>query len=127
FGYGAAKSTFSATGVLTFPAGYTPGAPLEAATKGYVDGQVTGGGGWAKNGSVVSLAAPGDNVVMQTTATVYGNAFSVGGSTAVVSAGRGGIGSPSTGPTLFVRDPSSGQTNVTIQENGNPSISNMLN
>lgn len=37
FGAGANKSTFSATGALTFPAGYTPSSGQQAATKAYVD------------------------------------------------------------------------------------------
>lgn len=41
FGAGATKSTFSATGALTFPAAYAPAAPQEAATKAYVDSRLT--------------------------------------------------------------------------------------
>ncbi len=54
-----------------------------------------GPSGWAKSGAVVSLVNGADNVVVQSTLTVQGNAFSVGGSTLVVTAGRMGIGTTS--------------------------------
>ncbi|HAZ08560.1 MAG TPA: hypothetical protein DCZ01_08590, partial [Elusimicrobia bacterium] len=102
FGSGAAKSTFSATGALTFPAGYTPSAALDAANKGYVDSQVSAGGVWTKTGSIVELADSADNAVVQSTLTVQGNAFSVGGSTLVVTNGNVGIGTTNPNAALQV-------------------------
>ncbi|MBI4423414.1 MAG: hypothetical protein HY554_06795, partial [Elusimicrobia bacterium] len=49
-------------------------------------------GGWTDDGTAVRLTSSGDNVVVQSTLTVQGDAFSVGGSTLVVSGGWVGIG-----------------------------------
>lgn len=64
FGSGATKSTFSATGSLVFPAGYAPTAPLEAASKGYVDSQTLAGSGWTRDvpNTQVELSFIVDNV-----------------------------------------------------------------
>ncbi|MBI4422186.1 MAG: tail fiber domain-containing protein, partial [Elusimicrobia bacterium] len=117
FGSGAARSTFTATGALALAADANitlagtgkvtglagPSAPSDAATKQYVD-DTTGaaGGGWTDEGSVVRLTASNDNVVVQSTLTVQGSGFSVGGSTLVVSAGSVGIGTTSPGAKLEV-------------------------
>ncbi len=66
-------------------------------TGGYVD--LIGGGSspWQAVGSLVNLVTGTNNVVVQSTLTVQGNAFSVGGSTFVVNQGNVGVGT--TGPT----------------------------
>ncbi|MBI5244812.1 MAG: hypothetical protein HY922_14175, partial [Elusimicrobia bacterium] len=95
FGSGAARSTFSATGALAFPAAYSPVAPQEAATKAYVDGQVVGGGsGWLKDGTVVRLTSALDNVVVQSTLSVQGGGaslYSIGTSSGINVGGTGGV------------------------------------
>ena len=103
FGAGPVKSTFSAAGVLTFPTGYTPANPLEAASKAYVDSQATGASGWTKTGAVVTLSNAGDNAVVQSTLTVQGGAFSVAGSTFAVSGGRIGIGTTAPASALHLK------------------------
>ena len=50
------------------------------------------GSGWTDDGTVVRLTAAGDNAVVQSTLTVQGSAFSVGGSTLVVESGKVGVG-----------------------------------
>ena len=77
FGFGAAKSTFSATGALTFDPGYSPSGSHDAATKGYVDGIANP---WSTSGSQVLLANAANNVVMQSTLTVLGTGFTAGDS-----------------------------------------------
>src|SRR5207247_1384226 len=89
FGAGVTKSTFSAGGGLTFDAGYSPSGASDAATTGYAD---TTAGGWTRSGGDVALTTAGDFVVVQSTLTVQGNAFSVGGTTMVVTSGNVGIG-----------------------------------
>ncbi|MFA6317804.1 MAG: hypothetical protein WC943_10330, partial [Elusimicrobiota bacterium] len=90
--------TFS--GTVFVPA---PTADTHAATKKYVDDQVVGGGtGWIKDGSVVKLVASGDNVVVQSTLTVQGNAFSVGVSSLAIKDGRVGIRTSNPGYALEV-------------------------
>ncbi|MBI4676482.1 MAG: hypothetical protein HY748_02745, partial [Elusimicrobia bacterium] len=92
------NKTFS--GTVSVP---EPAANSHAATKFYVDGQVaSGGSGWIKDGSVVKLVASGDAVVVQSTLTVQGDAFSVGVSTLVVKDGRVGVGTINPGQPLEV-------------------------
>ena len=114
FGAGATKSTFSATGVLTFPTGYTPASPLDAATKGYVDGAA--GGGWTKTGSQVILATPTDSVTVQSTLTVQGAEFSVGVATLAVKNGFVGVGESNPGKRLVVRG--SGDNGIEVRASG---------
>jgi hypothetical protein len=59
-------------------------------------------GSWAKNGLVLSPASPADNVLIQSTLTVAGNAFSVDGFTLLVKGGMVGIGASSPGYALDV-------------------------
>jgi len=72
---------------------------------GYVNlvGAGSSAGGWTESAPNVSLANPTDNVVVQSTLTVQGNAFSVGGSTLVVANGDIGIGTTIPGAKLDVK------------------------
>jgi len=63
---------------------------------------VSAGGGWTKTGSIVELADSADNAVVQSTLTVQGNAFSVGGSTLVVTNGNIGVGTTSPSAKLDI-------------------------
>ena len=53
-------------------------------------------------GTVIRMTDAGDNVVIQSTMTIQGNAFSVGVSTLVVKDGRVGIGTTNPGAALDV-------------------------
>lgn len=115
FGSGATKSTFTATpGGATFALQLSSGAKLagggalELTTGGYIrfaDGSSQAsavGGGWTDDGTVIRLTDSGDNVVIQSTLTVNGNAFSVGGSTFVVVGSSVGIGTTNPAARLDV-------------------------
>ncbi|MBI4055099.1 MAG: hypothetical protein HY402_03085, partial [Elusimicrobia bacterium] len=97
------KSTFTIGGALNLASGAgitvaggaeltglpaTPSGATASASKAYVDSQVTAGSGWTDDGTVVRLTTAGDNAVVQSTLTVQGNAFSVGGSTLSVRSGN---------------------------------------
>ncbi len=108
FGAGVTKSTFTAspggaTYALQLSSGMTiaGGGPINLTPNSFIrfgDGTTqttagaSGANGWSKTGAIIALAAPADNVVVQSTLTVQGNAFSVGTSTLVVSGGKVGIG-----------------------------------
>ncbi|OGR57128.1 MAG: hypothetical protein A2X36_15070 [Elusimicrobia bacterium GWA2_69_24] len=124
FGAGAAKSTFTAAGALTLASGAgitvagnaeltglpaTPSGATAAASKAYVDGQIaSGASGWRDDGAQVLLATPGDSVVVQSTLTIQGSAFSVGGSTLAVNEGKVGIGTNSPSTSLEVQSSGTG-------------------
>ncbi|MFA6316524.1 MAG: hypothetical protein WC943_03825, partial [Elusimicrobiota bacterium] len=92
------------TGAVVVPAPTLAG---HAATRGYVDG--VAGGGWTKDGLVVKLASSGDNAVIQSTLTVQGEAFSVGGTTLAVRDGFVGIGTTSPGRFLTIKRTGGGE------------------
>jgi len=83
FGSGATKSTFTAEGNLTLPYGIT------AAT--------------ATFSGTVSLGSLSGQLTVNSSATITGNAFSVGGSTFAVTGGNVGIGTASPSETLDLR------------------------
>ncbi len=60
-------------------------------------------GAWQTTGSIVNLVNGANNVVVQSTLTVQGNAFSVGGSTFVVNQANVGIGTTNPSAILHVR------------------------
>jgi len=100
----AGVSTFTASGNNTFSVTTSSGINIQAGSLclgGVCNASWPSGGGssaWT-SGPVVELASVGasTNVVVQTTMTVLGNAFSVGGSTLVVSGGQVGIGTSNPG------------------------------
>ncbi|OGR65097.1 MAG: hypothetical protein A2X31_08050 [Elusimicrobia bacterium GWB2_63_22] len=80
-------------------------------------------GVWSRNGLVVSPSNASNNVLIQSTLTVAGNAFSVGGSTLVVDAGRVGIGVPN--PTVAL-DVSGGINATTIYAGNSVSAASIV-
>ncbi|MBI4346338.1 MAG: hypothetical protein HY553_05760, partial [Elusimicrobia bacterium] len=126
-----AKSTFTAAGGLALASGQNvtlagggtvtglagPSAASDAATKSWVESTIAaGGGGWTDGGTVVSLGSPADNVVIQSTLTVQGAAFSVGASTLAVTQGRVGIGT--TAPDFPLHVVSDGSDLVELKSGG---------
>ncbi len=65
-------------------------------------GTANSGGGWTRAAPVLAPANASDNVVIQSTLTVQGNAFSVGGSTLVAVSGSVGIGTTAPATNLEV-------------------------
>ncbi|MBI5625191.1 MAG: hypothetical protein HY924_15545 [Elusimicrobia bacterium] len=65
---------------------------------------LTGGGGdlWSKIGGTVMLYSANNNLTVQSTVTVQGNAFSVGGSTFVIKDGWIGMGTTSPSPYSYL-------------------------
>ena len=82
---------------------------------GYVNlvGAGSSAGGWTESAPNVSLSNPSDNVVVQSTLTVQGNAFSVGGSTLVVTNGNVGVGTTSPNARLAVNGPIRATASIT--------------
>lgn len=70
------------------------------------------GGGWMEGSGLVQLSTPTNNVVIASTLTVQGNAFSVGGSTLVVTGGNVGIGTTNPGAKLEVNTAGGSQFQV---------------
>ena len=82
-------------------------------------------GVWSKTGVVVSPATPTDNVLVQSTLTVAGNAFSVAGSTLAVASGNLGIGIAAPTEMLHVFSNQPNKAHILVESsgsNGNPSI-----
>ncbi|MBI4424376.1 MAG: hypothetical protein HY554_11640, partial [Elusimicrobia bacterium] len=107
-----AKSTFTAAGALALAAGQdltlagggtvtglpAPTDPADAVPKSYIDGQAAG---WTSAGGVVA-SDPANNVVVGSTLTVQGAAFSVGAATLAVLGGSVGVGTAAPGAKLHV-------------------------
>lgn len=73
---------------------------------------------WTTSLPVVFLTTATNNVLVQSTMTIQGNAFSVGGSTLIVSAGRVGVSStPAAGVNFVV-----GASTLVVLQSGNVGI-----
>jgi len=94
-------------------------------------GDLVGGGssGWNDAGSVVQLQTATDNVVIASTLTVQGNAFSVGGSILTVTGGNVGIGLaiPDVDELLHVSKAVDGSATLLLLENSQANVGSSLN